>query len=44
MHMLLYEKQKENSLENITWSEMRKQEIQAKEVNWLKLPLRLLAL
>ena len=27
-------KQKENSLENITWSEMGKQNVQAKEVYW----------
>ena len=29
-------KQKENSVENITWTEMRKQSVQAKEVNWPK--------
>ena len=28
------EKQKENSLGNITWSEMGKQNVQAKEVQW----------
>ena len=27
-------KQKENSLENITWCEMGKQKVQAKEVNY----------
>ena len=29
---ITYEKQKENSLENITWPEMGKQNVQAKEV------------
>ena len=29
-------KQKENSLEGITWSEMGKQNVQAKEVYWLQ--------
>ena len=32
MYAELMKKQKENSLENITWSEMGKQNVQAKEV------------
>ena len=35
-------KQKENSLENITWSEMGKQNVQAKEVYFLRAKLMLL--
>ena len=31
---ITHEKQKENSLGNITWSEMGKQNVQAKEVHW----------
>ena len=34
---ITYEKQKENSLENITWSEMGKQNVQAKEVYYAQL-------
>ena len=32
MHAQIMKKQNENSLENITWSEMGKQNVQAKEV------------
>ena len=32
MHAQIMKKQKENSLENIMWSEMGKQNVQAKEV------------
>ena len=35
-------KQKENSLENITWSEMGKQNVQAKEVYWGHCKLKLI--
>ena len=37
MYEYLMKKQKESSLENITWSKMGKQNVQAKEVNCDKL-------